>query len=282
MSSESEFEQLHDRLVNLEMNIIDHLDRNARFARRQEKNLVGALHIDPKTIPREPSSDDVVESKKGEPTFRDLAEKLVKDSVIEMRDNIKNTFEIYQEKRYEAARLKTPFNNEEKMFELLSIYALNLIPLITSLSLVPEYKKIILKIIQDINQTISSIESEIRDEYIGRFDSQIKTIILKLFQLPSPNSVPIPLPFALPVPSDDKNQSRLYDLLRSGQPPLATLLAPSKTFLIQHKTFLEKLITLYEQVEERKAGGFKQLRSVKTRMRKSRKNNKSRKQKKYK
>jgi hypothetical protein len=275
-------EQLHDRLADLELNIIEHLDSNARFARRQEKKLVGALHIDPKTIPREPSSDDVVESKKGEPTFRDLAEKLVKDSVIEMRDNIKDTFEIYQEKRYEAARLKTPFNNEEKMFELLSIYALNLIPLITSLSLVPEYKKIILKIIQDINQTISSIESEIRDEYIGRFDIQIKTIILKLFQLPSPNSVPIPLPTALPIHPHDENQSKLYDLLRSNQPPGATLLVPSKTFLLQYKTFLEKLITLYEQVEERKAGGFKQLRSVKTRMRKSRKSKKSRKQRKYK
>ena len=50
-------EQLHDRLADLELNIIEHLDSNARFARRQEKKLVGALHIDPKTIPRGPNQN---------------------------------------------------------------------------------------------------------------------------------------------------------------------------------------------------------------------------------
>ena len=285
-------EQLHDRLAGLELNIIEHLDSNARFARRQEKKLVGALHIDPKTIPREPSSD-VVESEKGEPTFRDLAEKLIKDSVIEMRDNIKNTFETDEEKQRgvpSSNMLKqSPFNNEERMSELLSIYALNLIPLITSLSLVPEYKKSILIILQDINRTISSIErEELRGEYIkGNFEGQIRTIILKLSQFPSPNfprpdSDPIFLNGHFRKPIVDHYKSKLYDLLSSNQPPGATLLAPSKTFLLQYKTFLEKLITLYEQVEERKAGGFKQFRSVKTRMKKSRKRNKSRKQRKYK
>ena len=54
MSGLNPIEELHDRLSDLELNIIEHLDRNAQFARKQEKRLVELFHIDPTTISREP------------------------------------------------------------------------------------------------------------------------------------------------------------------------------------------------------------------------------------
>ena len=283
MSEKKITEDLQDKLEDLERNIIEHIHANSQFSRMEGERLVKSLRIDPATIRPQSRPSPISESGSGQPTFRDLAEKLVKESVIEMRDNIKDTFETPQEKRNRERGVRadpppqTPFNNEEQMTELLSIYALNLIPLITSLSLVPDYKKTILKIIQDINRTISGIEREIRDETIGRFGNQLKTAILfELFQLPSPNSYPV-------IPNGaDPYKSRLYDLLSSNNNLRSALSAPFKVFLLQYKTFLEKLISLYERVEESKAevkkrivGGFKKINYAKTRVKKSRKCNKS-------
>ena len=74
----------------------------------------------------------------------------------ELSDNIKDTYELPHDKRLRESggyplvdtdTIKTPYNNEELMTELLSIYAINLIPLITSLYLVPNYKTTIIKLI---------------------------------------------------------------------------------------------------------------------------------------
>jgi hypothetical protein len=165
------------------------------------------------------------------------------------------------------------------MTELLSIYAINLIPLITSLYLVPNYKTTIIETIRVINKSISDIDMQTPrgDTYIREIKDKMNIdIYFPFFKLPAyPNNLP------LSADSYKPYETRLYDLLNPRFKGYTTA-ASSKIFLFQFKTFLEKLIKLYEQVEERKAGGFKQFRSVKTRMRKSRKNNKSIKQRKYK
>jgi len=244
MSDLNPIEELHDRLSELELNIIEHLDRNARFARTQEKRLVESLHIDPTTISREPSFD-VVTSGKGESNFRELAEKLVKESVIEMRDNIKDTLEPHL-KSIESAfgpAFKTVILIEERMTEMLSIYAINLITLITSLYLVPNYKETIIEEIRQLNLIPENPSS-------GTINM---SICFRFFQLPV-------YPYTLPTYADHSyrpHATRLHNLLTSNDnATVARLVAPSpsKVFLLQFKTFLEKLITLYEQVEERTSG----------------------------
>jgi hypothetical protein len=237
MSGLNPIEELHDRLSDLELNIIEHLDRNAQFARKQEKRLVELFHIDPTTISREPSFD-VVASDKGESNFRELAEKLVKESVIDMRDNINEPINLHVKKR--AQQSKNPTSGlliGERMTEMLSIYAINLITLINSFYLVPNYKETIIKELHQLNV------NPITDT--GSFNMRI---CFRYFQLPA-------YPYIKPIdgqPTYHPYATRIYDLLISSDSVLEP--SPSKIFTLQFKTFLEKLITLYEQVEERTSG----------------------------
>ena len=231
MSDSTPIEELHDRLAELELNIIEHLDRNARFARTQEKRLVESLHIDPTTISREPSSD-VVTSGKGESNFRELAEKLIKESVIDMRDNINLQVKVVDpqsmHKRPRGILIK------ESMTEMLSIYAINLITLINSFYLVPDYKETIIEELRNLNTN--------PDTDSGSFNMRICS---RFFRLPA-------YPYTVDGNPYNPYANKLYDLLTSRNNQLAP--SPSKIFTLQFKIFLEKLITLYEQVEERTAG----------------------------
>ena len=237
MSGLNPIEELHDRLSDLELNIIEHLDRNAQFARKQEKRLVELFHIDPTTISREPSSV-VVASDKGESNFRELAEKLVKESVIELRDNINEPINLHVKMRAQQSEAPTrDLLIGERMTEMLSIYAINLITLINSFYLVPDYKETIIEQIRQLN--INPFTDT------GSFKMRI---CFRFFQLPA-------YPNKLPLYTDHSYHpyaTRIYDLLISSDSVLEP--TPSKVFLLQFKTFLEKLITLYEQVEERTAG----------------------------